>query len=211
MVSKRFNRDAQATRDRLVKQAMRLFAERGFRATTVGEIEAAAGLVPRSGGLYKHFPSKRALFEEGVERHIRGAERMERVVDLLPIGDLRSELTLLARWLLGELSSEREVVVLIEKEGAAFPELRDRFFQEVVQRGYGYAAQFAQRWLKAIPGGDAVDAEALACLAVGAIVAYRRTEWTFGGDPLGVDEERFVQTYVNVFALLAGREGGGDG
>ncbi|MGH7856187.1 MAG: TetR/AcrR family transcriptional regulator [Candidatus Binatia bacterium] len=190
---------------------MRLFAERGFRATTVGDIEAAAGLVPRSGGLYKHFPSKRALFEEAVERHIRGAERIERIVDLLPVGDLRSELTLLARYLMGELSSEREVVVLIEKDGATFPELRDRFFREVVQRGYRYAVQFAERWLKSIPGGDAVDADALASLAVGTIVAYRRTEWTFGGDPLDVDEERFVQTFVNVFALLAGRQGGSDG
>ena len=208
MVSTRLDGEVGATRDRLVMQAMRLFAERGFHATTVGEIEAAAGLVPRSGGLYKHFPSKRALFEEGVERQIRGVDGMERVIDLLPIGDLRSELTLLARWLLGELASERAIVVLIEKEGAAFPELRDRFFLEVVRRGYRHAAQFAQRWLKSIPGGDTIDAEALACLAVGAIVAYRRTEWTFGGDPLGVEEERFVQTFVNVFSLLADAKGG---
>jgi AcrR family transcriptional regulator len=182
---------------------MRLFAERGFKATTVGEIEEAAGLVPRSGGLYKHFPSKRALFEEGVERHIRGVEGVERIVDLLPIGDLRSELTLVARWLLAELSSEREVVTLLEKEGAAFPEQRDRFFTAVVQRGYTYAAQLARRWLKDIPNADAIDVEALASLVVGSIVAYRRTEWTFGADPLGVDEERFVQTFVDVFASLA--------
>lgn len=211
MVSRRFDHETRATKERLVVEAMRLFAERGFRATTVGDIEAAAGLVPRSGGLYKHFPSKRALFEEAVERHIRGGEDMERVVDLLPVGDLRSELTLLARWLLGELGQEREVVVLIEKEGAAFPELRDRFFGEVVQRGYRRGAEFAKRWLKSIPGGDAIDADALACLALGAIVAYRRTEWTFGSDPLGVDEERFVQTFVDVFTRLAETRGGSDG
>ncbi len=211
MVSRRLDRDSQATRDRLVVEAMRLFAERGFRATTVGEIEEAAGLVPRSGGLYKHFPSKRALFEEAVDRHIRGAEGIQRVIGLLPIGELRSELTLLARYLMGELASEREVVVLLEKEGGSFPELRERFFKEVVQRGYEYAAEFAQRWLKSIPGGDTVDAEALACLAVGAIVAYRQTEWTFGRNPLAVDEERFVQTFVDVFTRLASAEGGSDG
>lgn len=189
---------------------MRLFADRGFHATTVGDIEEAAGLVPRSGGLYKHFPSKRALFEEAVEQHIRGAERVERIVDLLPIGDFRSELTLLSRYLLGELSAERDVVVLLEKDGAAFPELRDRFFTEVVQRGYRYGAEFAKRWLKSIPGGENIDAEALACLAIGTIVAYRRTQWTFGCDPLGVDEERFVQTFVDTFSRLANVQGGDD-
>ena len=199
MVSNRLDRPSRDTRERLVNEAMRLFAERGFKATTVGDIEEAAGLVPRSGGLYKHFPSKRALFEEGVERQIQGVQGLERVAELLPIGDLRSELTLVARGLLAELTREREVVVLIEKEGAAFPELRDRFFDEVVRRGYRQAAQLAQRWLKTVPGGDAVDVEALASVAVGTIVAYRRTQWTFGGDPLGVDEERFVQAFVGVF------------
>jgi hypothetical protein len=128
----------------------------------------------------------------------------------MPIGDFRSELTLLVRWLLGELAGEREVVVLIEKEGSAFPGLRDRFFTEVIQRGYRRAAEFAKRWLKSIPGGDTVDAEALASVAIGSIVAYRRQQWTFGSDPLGVDEERFIDTFVNTFALLAG-QGGGDG
>jgi len=209
MVSKGLS-DGPTTKDRLITEGMRLFAERGFKATTVGGIEAAAGLVPRAGGLYKHFASKRAVFEAGVERHISGTQGMERVIDLMPIGDLRAELTLLVRWLLGELAGEREVVVLIEKEGSAFPELRDRFFEQVVQRGYRRAAEFAQRWLKSIPGGGTVDAEALACLAIGSIVAYRRQIWTFGVDPLDVDEERFVQTFVNTFGLLARAGGGSD-
>src|SRR5687768_5216235 len=192
------------TRERLITEGLRLFAERGFTATTVGDIEQAAGLVPRSGGLYKHFPSKRALFEAGVERQIRGVEGIERIAELLPIGDMRSELTLLARALLAELSGEREIVAVLEKDGAAFPELRDRFFAEVVQRGYRQAAQLAQRWLKSTPGGDSVDVDALATLAVGTIVAYRRTEWTFGSDPLGVDEDRFVQAFVDSFVRIAG-------
>ncbi len=200
--------DERDTRERLITEGLRLFAERGFTATTVGDIEQAAGLVPRSGGMYKHFPSKRALFEAGVERQIRSAQGIERVAELLPIGDMRSELTLLARALLAELSNEREIVAVLEKDGAAFPELRDRFFTEIVQRGYRQAAHLAQRWLKEIPGADTVDVDALATLAVGTIVAYKRTEWTFGGDPLGVDEERFVQTFVDSFVRVAGTRRG---
>ena len=47
-----------STRERIVTQAIRLFARHGFSGTTVGDIEQAAGLAPRAGGLYKHFRSK---------------------------------------------------------------------------------------------------------------------------------------------------------
>ena len=38
------------TRDRLIQAGMRLFAARGVDATTVGDLEKAAGLAPRAGG-----------------------------------------------------------------------------------------------------------------------------------------------------------------
>src|SRR5437588_12879907 len=46
------------TRDRLLDEAMRLFGERGYDATSVAEIERAAGLTPGAGGLFHHFSSK---------------------------------------------------------------------------------------------------------------------------------------------------------
>ena len=57
--------EPRSTRQRLVAEAMRLFGEQGYAATTVAEIEAAAGLSPGSGSLYRHFPSKQALLAEG--------------------------------------------------------------------------------------------------------------------------------------------------
>lgn len=199
-------RREEGTKDRLLGEGMRLFAERGFKGTTVADIERAAGLVPRSGGLYKHFASKRALLEAGVDRHTQQLESMQSVVDLLPLGDLRAELTLVARWLLGELVRQREAIVVIEKEGAAFPDLRDRFFAGVIERGYRQAAELGRRWLKELP--VTVDVDALATLVVGSLINYRWAEWTFGRDPLDVDEERFVQTFVAVFATLTELTGG---
>jgi len=51
----------QATRDQLVTEATRLFAERGFDATSVEAVLDAAGV--SRGSLYHHFKSKEALFE----------------------------------------------------------------------------------------------------------------------------------------------------
>src|SRR2546421_9024600 len=39
----------EGTRARILDAAMALFAERGYQGTTVGDIEQAAGLAPRSG------------------------------------------------------------------------------------------------------------------------------------------------------------------
>lgn len=46
---------------------MRLFGEQGYSATSVAQIEAAAGLRPGAGGLYAHFRSKEALLRAGLE------------------------------------------------------------------------------------------------------------------------------------------------
>jgi hypothetical protein len=131
---------------------------------------------------------------------------MQSVVDVLPLGDLRAELTLVARWLLAEMQRQRDAIVLIENEGSEFPELRERFFAGVIERGYRQAAELARQWLKDVP--VQVDYEALATLVVGSLIAYRWSQWTFGRDPLVVDEERFVQTFVDLFAGVTGLLGG---
>src|SRR5919204_5875707 len=105
------------TRERIVAEAMRLFAERGFRGTTVGDIERAAGLAPRSGGLYKHFRSKEEVLQAAIELHVSELEAVRSAMELMPLGDLRSELTLTARWGLQELKEEQDLMRVVQKDG----------------------------------------------------------------------------------------------
>src|SRR3954463_9880263 len=60
----------RSTRERIVSEALRLFAERGYSATWVAEIEAASGLSPGAGGLYRHFRSKEEVLAAAVREHI---------------------------------------------------------------------------------------------------------------------------------------------
>src|SRR4051794_28627972 len=53
---------ASERRAHLVRLAGELFAEKGFRATTVREIADAAGIL--SGSLYHHFDSKESIGDE---------------------------------------------------------------------------------------------------------------------------------------------------
>ncbi|MET9803834.1 TetR/AcrR family transcriptional regulator [Streptomyces sp. NPDC006368] len=69
--------DAPTRREQILKEAARLFAERGFHGVGVDEIGAAVGI---SGpGLYRHFPGKDAMLAElliGIsERLLDGGRR----------------------------------------------------------------------------------------------------------------------------------------
>src|SRR6266481_491236 len=97
------------TRERLVTEAMRLFSTKGFEATSVSQIEAAAGLSPGSGALYRHFESKEALLGTGIDRQLDRRRAMHDIRALFAgLADLRTELTLLGRYLLTVLDEETQ-------------------------------------------------------------------------------------------------------
>jgi AcrR family transcriptional regulator len=81
-------RKKQRTREQIVEAAFKLFGERGFQATTVADIAAAADIAPRT--FFAYFPSKEAvvfhdfdaLFDSLQER-IEGRPEGELAIDAL--------------------------------------------------------------------------------------------------------------------------------
>ena len=196
-----------STRERIVSEALVLFAKRGFRGATVGDIEAAAGLSPRAGGLYKHFRSKEELLAAGIERHVREIEAVRPLLDLMPLGDLRAELTLVARWALQELGAEQPLMRVVQKDGDQFPELVAEVRERIVERGHREAANVMGRMF-AEAGLSGAEADALAAVALGSLVNYRIEETMFGVPPGGVDEERFIEAWVDLWSTFAEAKAG---
>jgi AcrR family transcriptional regulator len=194
----------QPTRERLLDAGVRLFAERGFRETTVGEIEAAAGLRPRRGAMYRHFPSKEALLEAALERHLATVSAPDPAADARPLTDLRSEALVLGAWLLAELDREEQMVRILEHDGDRLPALRDAFRERIVDAGYAATAQVVARWI----GGTADDADvrSVSVVVLGALVNYRRSAWTFGGAPFAVDQQAFLTAWVEWCARAGGAD-----
>jgi AcrR family transcriptional regulator len=191
------------TRDRIITEAIRLFAERGFRGTTVGEIEAAVGLTPRSGGLYKLFPSKEAVLEAGLERHVRQIEAVRSALDFRPLGDLRAELTLLARLTLAELRAERPVLKIVQKDGDQFPRLVKLVRERIIKRGHETAIDLVGRLLRENGATVDHDSPALASVALAALVGRDLEEMMFKHEPGGIDEDHFIEAWVETwFALV---------
>jgi AcrR family transcriptional regulator len=191
------------TRERIVTEAMRLFAAKGFRGTTVGEIEEAAGLAPRAGGLYKHFRSKEEVLEAGIERHVSEIELIEPALELLGLGDPSAELMLIGRWTLEELGSEMPLMKVVQKDGDRFPELVAKVRERIIARAHRQGVAAVGRLF-----GDVLDEHqvaALASLALGALVGYRIEEAMFGPRP--VSEEDYLATWVDLLVTYAEHKG----
>lgn len=183
-------------------EAIRLFATHGFSGTTVGEIERAAGLAPRAGGLYKHFRSKEDVLSAAIERHVREMERMRSRLEVMPLGDLRAELTLAARWALAELGEEQLVMKVVQKDGDRFPELVREVHARIVAPGHAQAARIFERMFAEL-GIVGRDPRAVAAVALGALVDYRIEETMFGVPPGGIGEEEFIEAWVDTWESFA--------
>lgn len=170
--------------------AIDLIAEQGFRGTTVGDIEEGAGLTRGGRAFYRHFTAKDEVVAAAFERHLRGIKHFESLENLLPLGDLRAELTLICRGGLIQMASERKLIRILEKEGDLFPQIRHQLRESMVNAGHRQVSELISKY------SDAVDADALAVTLLGGIVNYRRTDWTFDGPALEVEEERFIAAWV---------------
>lgn len=205
---KSVTRELPPTRERILDAALRLFATRGYEATSIGEIEQAAGLVPRSGALYKHFPSKRALIDAALVERFTMLDSIDERIELMPLGDLSAELTLLARLALEELEGEQLLCRLVMKEGDRFPELGDAFHAGIVDRGHRIAIAWLRNRTAALDR-ELPDVEATAQVMTDALVGYVLQETIFGNRTTRVGRERLINAWTRIVAdHLQPSEGG---
>jgi AcrR family transcriptional regulator len=194
---------ADSTRDRILNEALRLFADHGYAGTSIASIEEAAGLSPHSGALYTHFGSKEQVLAAAVERAIQTADASFSLAPMLSLGNLEAELTLVARGSLVLMSSWRDLIRVMAKEGERFPEVmadaRDRLFAQ--------SRQFLAKWLeeKAPAGGTRDrDFQAITAIWLGAIENYWIATSIHDDRPFGIDEDRFVRQWVHTLMTAIG-------
>jgi len=186
---------ALTTRDRIVSEAMRLFADRGYRGTSVAELEAAAGLSPGSGSLYTHFRSKEEVLAAAVERAGALADTGYAAFEVLPLGDLRAELTLIGRGSLLVMDTCADLIRVMHKEADQFPAILADARARIFDRAYTWFSE----WLRAkAKEGEVADAdfEAVAAIWLGAVKDYWVAKTILGDPPAALDDERFVATWV---------------
>jgi AcrR family transcriptional regulator len=210
------------TRERIIDEAMRLFSERGYAATSIAKIEAAAGLTPGAGGLYHHFDSKEAVLAAGIERQLARLDALREIRRVLtPLDDFRSELTLIARYILAELDSESDLLRILasdrsretpasgERAGGvqiigqrSRPQLLTAAVDRLVSSTFaGFASWIAERAEQPVP---VERAEARAALGLGSLFSSRLLRDVLDIPPR-VDDETLVGTWVELMLLALER------
>ena len=136
------------TRERIVDEAMHLFSQHGYAATSIAKIEAAAGLTPGAGGIYHHFPSKEAVLAAGIERRLSRLGALREIRNVLgSLDDLKAELTLTARYVLAELDSESELLRILASDARNRPQLLTAAVEQLVSSTFtGFAT-----WIGSAP------------------------------------------------------------
>jgi len=190
-----------ATRDRIIDAAMALFSEHGYRGTSITRIEQAAGLSPGAGGIYHHFSSKEALLTAGVQRQLSRLAALRDIRRLFAdLGDLRTELTIAARYVLAELDQEAQLLRLLASEARHGPRILTDAVTQVVDLTY---REFAE-WITDRSGSlvSAPQADAIATIGLGALIAARLLPNLLGTAPSKVDDNAIVEIWVSALEHL---------
>lgn len=189
-----------STRERLVAEAMRLFSAKGFEATSVSQIEAAAGLAPGSGALYRHFKSKDALLDAGIDRQLDRRSAMRDIRSLFAgLGDLRAELTVLGRYLLGVVDDEIQLLQIAARTPAGQSARLDSAYAALVDGLNAELADWIATWAPTLPPQDRA---VLAALGVNGILGARVATSLFHQSEPRIPDDQYLTEWT---ALLATR------
>ena len=187
--------------------ALMLVAEHGYARASVGAIEREAGMAPRSGALYQHFKGKDDVLRAAVERDLSAIDELADIVAMLPLGDLRAELTLLARWNLSSLERRSRLARLVRRESAHLPpDLLSQLYARLVAQPYEQIVG----WLRdryATAGIEPPDLHTLAFILIEPMSSHRAMRDMFGRTLDDIDDERFIAGWVDVALAVAQQQG----
>lgn len=100
--------------------------------------------------------------------------------------------------MLAEIDNEEAIHRILEKEGDRVAAARREMAEQVLHHGYRNLVDIFAPWL----GPDVDDPDAFVVVLIGGLVNLRRNRWTFGAVPLGVEDDRALDAWVDI-ALAA--------
>jgi AcrR family transcriptional regulator len=195
-----------STRDRLVGEAMRLFSAKGFDATSVSQIEAAAGLAAGSGALYHHFKSKEELLNAGIDRQLDRRRAMRDIRAMFAgLGDMRAELTVLGRYLLSVVDEEIELLQIAARTSAGRSARLDTAYAALVDTLNSELAEWITAW---VPAMTQQQAKILAALGVNGVLGTRFATCLFHQPEPRVSDEQYLTEWTEMLATRIRALGG---
>lgn len=183
-------------RDRLLAAALKLFADKGYAATSVADIQRASGLAPGSGALYKHFGSKRELLEAAVAYRIDSIVAAREQYDAGQPGSVEQAVRTAGQLIWSNLKESEDLLKVMLREPDELGGLDEKTWQVITDNAY---QRFADELAASNRAGRTriPDPEAAAAVAIGSLSYAATLQALTGRLPGNVDEERYFEAWVS--------------
>ena len=188
---------AGGRREQILRGAMRIFAQKGFRGTTTREI--AQRLKISEALMFKYFPSKEALYRAIIKMRVDGSEEMFFPKEAIHAKDDRHVFRAVASYLIKKNTEDPTFLRLILFSALERHDLSKIFFEnhalEKTKLLSGYIRQrIKEKAFKKVPPLLAARA------FIGASIYYVQTQEIYGMKRLFCfSQKKVVDTFVDAF------------
>lgn len=186
-------------RERLLAAALKLFAAKGYSATSVADIQQASGLAPGSGALYKHFSTKQELLETAVRHRIDSIVAARDEYDSRRPKSVEQAVRTAGRLIWNNLTESEELLRVMLREAGdigALGDLDEQTWQVITDNAY-------QRFADELTASNAAgrtripDPEAAAAVAIASLSYYATLQALTGRTPGNLDQDRYFEAWVD--------------
>jgi AcrR family transcriptional regulator len=183
-------------RRQIVREAIRCFAAKGFRGTTIRDLATRVGITEAA--LYRYFPSKEALYAAIIDEKIAAPSATEAVQDAAVAGDDRAVFEGLARHLLANVEGDPSFLRILLYTGLEEHELAAQFFERQIHLREFVAGYIARRTREG--AFRPVDPKLCARAFLGMVVDYLIVREVFNQKHLyPAGPEEVARTFVSIF------------
>ncbi len=163
----------KARQNQILDAATRVFAEKGFHATTIKDIAREAGIA--DGTIYIYFENKMALML-GILDRMNETEKREADFSQFTEGDFRGFTKAYIRHRLTVLKTDNfELFRVVVSEILVNKELRDLYYQKIIEPTSSLAERYFEQWVRQgiIKSTNArLAMRAISSMVVGLILQY---------------------------------------
>ncbi|MEE6178250.1 TetR/AcrR family transcriptional regulator [Mycobacterium sp. 050134] len=183
-------------RDRLLAEALKLFADKGYAATSVADIQRASGLAPGSGALYKHFGSKRELLEAAVAHRIESIVAAREEYDAGAPSGVEQAVRTAGRLIWSNFKQSEDLLRVMLREPDELGDLDEKTWQVITDNAY---QRFADELAASNRSGrtQIPDPEAAAAVAIGSLAYAATLQALTGRQPGNIAEDRYFEAWVS--------------
>jgi len=188
---------AGGRREQILKGAMRLFAQKGFRGTTTREIAQRLGISEAL--MFKYFPSKKALYRAIIQKRTDGSEEMFFPKEAIQAKDDRQVFQSIASYLIQKNTEDPSFMRLILYSALEGYDLSKIFFENHAMERTRLLSEYIRQRIKE-KAFKKVHPLLAARAFIGMVIHYVQSQEIYGLKNLfHFSQKKVVDTFVDAF------------